>query len=597
MFKIAILASLVAVSVADLRMASTPKTNWNVRDRAGSVNYVETKAYYMEPSTFGYQGLANQRQNNYDNFLRSNIDNEQDNRNFNNEAGKDHLPFRTSEAALTDAASDATKKLGADGLYKVSPGTEATVPLRWNNPHASEMEVNIWIAGNTVVVPIKKPTCSGEGYQDGVVSFTVPTDFNTLAAKVPNFTGCNKIGDCVLQVYSHSVESRTYSMGTPLIVTGGPYTNTATGPSAILPMADDVGTDMSKLRTLCLSATDATANINQAVPQWARQVSDVFSHSYQDSNFSPYSGQQPLAISKNLQASSILKMASGNGGELGRSILTNAQKQARNRLRNAGNNLIKSYETVANRIINTLGNNIQKASGKIGSQQLNNVFRAAENGAVSANRLQTNTYVPSFPVPASQMAAVDAKIPAQYKDVLQKQSDGSGLFLIYETALTALSQQFQKAEDQGLTKFYPAMVDAGANRPAGTLADVTQYKKRNAAGAQDDGRYASQQAAAKITANFARRAQATLADKIKGQDAELSAFLNSAEAQGDDPTLPTVGEALLVDQPFPDGNGADECGENDFDPTIGCQVSSAPQLVAFWSLVVSALAVLLMARA
>ena len=40
----------------------------------------------MEPSTFKYKGLEHQKRRNYDNFLRSNIDNEQDNRNFNSEA-------------------------------------------------------------------------------------------------------------------------------------------------------------------------------------------------------------------------------------------------------------------------------------------------------------------------------------------------------------------------------------------------------------------------------------------------------------------------------------------------------------------------------
>ena len=27
----------------------------------------------------------------------------------------------------------------------VQPGESISVPLRWNNPHASEMEVNVWI--------------------------------------------------------------------------------------------------------------------------------------------------------------------------------------------------------------------------------------------------------------------------------------------------------------------------------------------------------------------------------------------------------------------------------------------------------------------
>merc|ERR1719487_373783 len=57
----------------------------------------------MEPSDFGYAGLKHQRQRAYDNFLRSNIDNQQDRRDFETEVGRDHLPFRTFESASTDA--------------------------------------------------------------------------------------------------------------------------------------------------------------------------------------------------------------------------------------------------------------------------------------------------------------------------------------------------------------------------------------------------------------------------------------------------------------------------------------------------------------
>jgi hypothetical protein len=150
-------ALAASTAYADLRKASTPKGNFAIIDPdankdKGTVpgGFARTGAtLYMEPSTFGYQGLENQKKNNYDNFLRSNIDNEQDNRNFVTEPGKDMLPFRTLEAA---SAGDVTE---------VTCGQEDQIPLRWNNPHSSEMEVNIWIKNNTVVVPVKKPVCSG----------------------------------------------------------------------------------------------------------------------------------------------------------------------------------------------------------------------------------------------------------------------------------------------------------------------------------------------------------------------------------------------------------------------------------------------------
>merc|ERR1719181_241964 len=117
------------------------------------------------------------------------------------------------------------------------------VPLRWNNPHASEMEVNIWIfnhkgdkkladgSPHPIVVPIRKPVCSGEGHQDNVIAFTIPKDFNQLTSKIPGFEGCTKAqceGNwrdaktcCVLQIYSHSVESRQYAIGFPIVIEGG----------------------------------------------------------------------------------------------------------------------------------------------------------------------------------------------------------------------------------------------------------------------------------------------------------------------------------------------------------------------------------------
>ena len=76
-------------------------------------------------------------------------------------------------------------------------GEEVNVPLRWNNPHAAEMEVNIWIFHyadadkKPIVVPILNPSCSAEGHQDNMVSFTVPKDFKNLGDVIPGFNRCN----------------------------------------------------------------------------------------------------------------------------------------------------------------------------------------------------------------------------------------------------------------------------------------------------------------------------------------------------------------------------------------------------------------------
>ena len=147
------LALLAAFPVmGDLRLASTPRSGFRVRQRADApYKFVNTTAVYIEPAVFGYQGLMNQRAHNYDNFLRSNIDNEQDLRNFFDERGRDHLPFRTSNALGTDLSGQLKEAL------TVYPGQHAIIPIRWNNPHASELEVNVWIVGSSIVVFHSEP--------------------------------------------------------------------------------------------------------------------------------------------------------------------------------------------------------------------------------------------------------------------------------------------------------------------------------------------------------------------------------------------------------------------------------------------------------
>jgi len=213
----------------------------------------------------------------------------------------------------------------------VKPGESVLVPLRWNNPHASEMEVNIWIFEHAekhpIVVPIRKPSCSGEGHQDNIVSFTVPKDFDTLGAKIPGFKGCNEDSKpkCALQIYSHSVESRTYAIGFPIVIPGhksAPEPDVVISPvipnidtpcdannyDTVASVSEDPWYELGGLRDICLPATDPSATITTAVPRWARLVSDVYNHAYQNSDYSPYSGQQQESISKNLQASAVNKM-------------------------------------------------------------------------------------------------------------------------------------------------------------------------------------------------------------------------------------------------------------------------------------------------
>jgi hypothetical protein len=135
------------------------------------------------------------------------------------------------------------------------------VPLYWNNPHAAELEVNIWIhehsAGKPIVVPIKKPTCSGEGYQVNIIKFTIPSDFGDLGSKIPGFKGCNEDSKpmCTVQIYAHSVESRTYSSAFPIVIPGH-KSGTTTSLGAIESAKDDPWLGLGQLRELCLPNND-----------------------------------------------------------------------------------------------------------------------------------------------------------------------------------------------------------------------------------------------------------------------------------------------------------------------------------------------------
>jgi len=494
--------SLSSFVAADLRMASQPRIGYQLRDQGTTPWKAPPRTEhmhhrYMEPSTFGYKGLEHQKRRNYDNFLRSNIDNEQDNRNFDDEDGKDHLPFRTSE---TDVFENYNFRFGRSRIQQdpleieltkvVEPGDSMMVPLRWNNPHASEMEVNIWIfdhgSEQPVVVPIRKPSCSGEGHQDNVISFTVPEDFKTLGSKIPGFEGCNEDSEpmCSLQIYSHSVESRTYALGFPIVIPGHDTSLKTTDSDKIQSVSKDPLLDLSDLRDICLPATDPSATISSAVPRWARLVSDVYNHAYQNSDYSPYSGQQHEYISKNLQASAVNKMEVGNRGELGKSILPKATYDRLRYLQRLESRVYKNYESLANKIIRAVGSKME-STGTIGTQPLAKCFRCAEGGSTTTKRIQTNTYIPSFQLSEELVPAASKIVPSRYAKLITE----SGLVQIYVAAMNDLLPYFYKSRHLGIM-YQPAV----AKPTTATLLDVTNFKKRNEEDEKDGGKYAATEA-------------------------------------------------------------------------------------------------------
>eukprot|EP00931_Biecheleriopsis_adriatica_P017994 TRINITY_DN1271_c0_g1_i7.p1 TRINITY_DN1271_c0_g1~~TRINITY_DN1271_c0_g1_i7.p1 ORF type:complete len:691 (+),score=73.76 TRINITY_DN1271_c0_g1_i7:188-2260(+) len=501
--KVVVALCLASLSSADLRMASHPRNAFHILNGDGAIPFVNENLVkrYMIPSTFRYEGLGypgGQKYNNYDNFLRSNIDNEQDNRDFVNDEGMDHLPFRTKDTEV-DTYFRTNRYDGAvvgpiDLRVTVRPGESKLVPLRWNNPHSSELEINIWIFDHgqqqPVVVPIRRPTCKGEGYQDNIIEFTVPTDFADLGAKIPGFTGCSVDSTpmCTVQIYAHSVESRTYALAFPIIILGHNNALTTDSAAMIQPVAKDPWMDLSDLRDLCLSNADPSADIPNAVPRWARLISDVYNHAYQDSDFSPYSGQQHESISKNLQASCILKAVTGNRGELGRAILPPEAATIQDQLNRRQDQVYKAYETIANEIINALGHEM-KTTGRVSamgvSQPLANCFRCSEVGSTNTRRLETNTYIPSFQLPTDLVARARALVPSHYENLISP----SGQVQIYVAALNDLRPFFHDAAPYGII-YQPAMEKTTLI----TMPDSTQFKKRDAEGRPDDGTYAATKA-------------------------------------------------------------------------------------------------------
>jgi hypothetical protein len=154
----------------------------------------ESSQIALTPSTWGYANLVLQKRNNNDQFWRSNIDNEQNKRKPDSEIAQDMLPFRQPAAGM---------------VMDVTIGKPITLPIRWNNMHDSSCEVNIWMDNQTTVVPIKRPFNCGGGYANQRFFATIPNDF----------VGCSQATDnCVLQIYAHSVEPRTYAMALNIVV-------------------------------------------------------------------------------------------------------------------------------------------------------------------------------------------------------------------------------------------------------------------------------------------------------------------------------------------------------------------------------------------
>jgi len=342
-----------------------------------------------------------------------------------------------------------------------------------------------------------KPSCSGEGYKDQAFTFKVPTDFNRLKSKVANFKGCKAVGDCTLQIYAHSVEPRQYAIGVPLVVDGNVEnlnTNNAVKPANHADLKDPevVGIEDPNRRKICLPRSDPSAHWTTSNPQEARLVSDQWNWAYQNSDYSPYAGQQPKYISRNLQAAVVIEMLPGNRGSLGLHALYRDNRKGfkvqRQLLRKA-RKVKHEYEKTADAIIQFLEKkdefknqdfsmkNIHNTEHRTVDQQTEYCFRCSEVGSVEISRENQRTYIPSFLITNPQAkAAVDFLIASEYKGLL----DSEGYVQIYYAAMWQLMDEFRKAAQHNISYQGAVMKDTLETKP-----DARKYRRINEAGVRN----------------------------------------------------------------------------------------------------------------
>jgi hypothetical protein len=337
---------------------------------------------FREPSTFGYQALVNQRRNNFDNFLRSNIDNQANQRNAAKEPARDMLPCRQEDRG---------------NAMQFTRGQPQQVPLRWNNPHDSDCEVNIWTDGLTLVAPIRLPAPCGGGYQDQRFTFTVPTDFPAGKCE-------NAAENCVLQIYGHSVEPRTYAMCidftlTPTLGAPAPAPGNGTAPApagnSTAPAPAGNGTapvgNLVDYSRLTKRQAPSSKDIPNTRFQKAIHYFDSFDTSHVDSAYSGYRGQQGAFIRDELKAAIQLQSFTPNGGLV---PLGDIDKRATQKMRDQVQKAVKAAEKLAIQRNRAAQAKLTEAARRAKTPR--QCFEGELYGVVNnpnCNRQFTNTYV------------------------------------------------------------------------------------------------------------------------------------------------------------------------------------------------------------
>jgi hypothetical protein len=286
-------------------------------------NLAQYNTFVRKPSNFAYAALQNQEKNNLDNFVRSNIDNEANQRNTQTEAAVDMLPCRNNQPGP---------------MHTYAVGANITLPLQWNNPHSANCEVNVFINNYKDVIPLMRPSPCGGGYAQNDISFIIP----------PNFPGCQSEADkCVMQIYAHSVEPRTYAMCIDFSLTGGapapqaPASNPQTpapynpapapgnapaynpqtpapgnAPAPASAPAGQVPEGYGGLGRVYKRAGVQGKLVQNLVPQPAIHYSDSYDTAHIDSTRSGYRGQQLQYLDPEVKAAIDLYSYIPNGGLL-----------------------------------------------------------------------------------------------------------------------------------------------------------------------------------------------------------------------------------------------------------------------------------------
>ena len=242
----------------------------------------------------------------------------------------------------------------------------------------------------TQVAPIKRPFNCGGGYQDESFTAIIPLDFPGCATDEDN---------CVMQIYAHSVEPRTYAMAIFFRLEGEAVNNGTVPPFALSPsqLATN-GTNATAIpdtgvwqngELVCSNvrpngtALPDTKDIPNTQFQIPLLYNDAFDTSHVDSQYSGYRGQQPCYVRANVWAAIRLQAHVGNGGLI---PLGNLDKAKNEEMRN------KIQEEIKKREAEAITAN-QAAQAALGPGEC---FEGALYGKVDSNdctRIYTNTYV------------------------------------------------------------------------------------------------------------------------------------------------------------------------------------------------------------